>query len=142
VANLSDLTLLAKHWPVLFGRGLDPSSLLEAPGVLQARSGRTDHVDSKTPEIRRALSALSRLQELARAGRQREAAILAYTHVVCGPAARTSGEAYVALGVRYDRSRKPVTPARRQRLLEQGLRLYAAAVAAWGKKTLTAGCTT
>jgi hypothetical protein len=129
--HLGDLTLLARYWPQIFGRALNPESILEGLHAPRAQSGRSDHLDDHTPEMRRALRGLATLERLGRNGHRREASILAYCHVVCGPVALTSGEAYVAIASHYSKSKKPVTPSRRQKLLEQGLRLYTAALKVW-----------
>ena len=127
VVRLVHLDLLARFAPQLFGRALS----LETMGEALARSGRSDRIDAKTPEMRLALEAFARLLRL-RDTHPDDAAILAYLRVICGPEARKSGDPY--LEVARLGQRRPSGPLRaddRARLLLAGLQRYQRAMAVW-----------
>jgi hypothetical protein len=124
--DLNDLEFLAKHWSVLFGRSLDPNTVLGVQGLTLHRADRLDTIDEKSLELQAAFRALDRLLELSEnPSQRRDAEILLYTRVACGSKARQSGEAYLVLAQAYSTTKpKTLTEARRKKLIEQGRYLY------------------
>lgn len=132
--HLSDLDFLAKHWPTLFGKALDPSGVTGVQGLVLSRSGRLDSVDAKSPEIQRAIRALDRLYELHQEQKTKQAAeVLLYARVVCGEQARLGKAMFLALGLAYRSAPKRMTAAKQRALVDVGWRLYDAACAVYRK---------
>ena len=111
MAALFGLDCLARFAPQIFGRALSIEGIF---GSQVAISGRHDHIDSHTREMRAALEALSLLYRLASLGAsgRRAAQILAYTHVVCGDEARAQSDTWVSVGLSFSvKRKKPSCPA-------------------------------
>jgi hypothetical protein len=89
VNPLYDLDELARWWPTLVGRAIDPEYTLVRGGN-RAESGRPDHVDAHHEGLARALQARARLALLrATADGAVHAAVLEFAYVRLGPAFRT-----------------------------------------------------
>jgi hypothetical protein len=97
---LSDLELLARHAPTIYGRALDPDKPTLTP---QPVNGRPDWVDGRSAEIGRAVGALRALLSLSAespSGRQ-TAGVLWLVHVLCGVGA--APRAYVLASAHFGR---------------------------------------
>lgn len=131
MATLSSLDQLARFAPQIFGRALSMDGVL---GTLLASSGRHDHIDRHTYEMREALTALRLLSELCRTDKV-SAQVMAYAHVVCGEEARRRPDTWLMLAQDLTpptRARKsPLTEERRTGLIQVGFALYLAARARW-----------
>lgn len=134
--NLHDLDQLARFWPLLFGRALDPSQVLGVQGLIPVRSGRSDATDAKSPEIQAAIRALDRLYELHQEESSRQAAeVLLYARVACGHEARQSGAVFFQVGFTYAEHRpRKISEERRRMLIFQGRRLYDKACALYQRE--------
>jgi hypothetical protein len=128
--HYQELENLARFGPQIFGRALSLDGVM---GAAVAASGRPDHIDAKTAEIRSALSALGRLQRLANTGPEGLlcAKIIAYSHVVCGVAARGQTDTWVTIGLLAKPRTKALTAHQRQAYASMGLLLYQEARKAW-----------
>lgn len=129
--NLHDLDHLARFWPLLFGKALDPSQVLGVQGLVPVRSGRSDATDAKSPQIQAAIRALDRLYEIER----RAAEVLLYARVACGHEARQSGGVFIEIALAYiEHKPKKISEERRKALLNQGRRLYDKACAIYQRE--------
>ena len=130
MAGFFCLEQLARFGPQIFGRALSLDGVM---GSLSTVSGRHDHIDRHTHEMRQALTALHLLCLLSRSDKE-SASVLAYTHVVCGAQARLLPETWLAVAcvVRYPgRAGGVFGDAKRIRLIGEGLALYTRARAVW-----------
>jgi hypothetical protein len=95
---LSDLELLARHAPTIFGKALDPDKPTLTP---MPSNGRPDWVDARSAEIGRAVGALRALLALDAEGPEghRTAGVLWLVHVLCGAAA--AGRGYVLASAHF-----------------------------------------
>ena len=132
MATLYGLDMLARFAPQIFGRALSLDGVMVS---LIASSGRHDHIDSHTQEMRAALDALSLLSRLASVPDTRQAAqVLAYTHVVCGEAARQQADTWLAVGLQCSGSQRAaasLSPERKSKYIVKGLELYTQASSLW-----------
>lgn len=121
--TLDDIELLARHWPNIFGKALDPSTPLGSRKEFSFQ--RLSPLDANADEIQQALRGLGRLQQLADDPKQRWAAeALFYAHVRCGSELRRSGEVYLTLGLGKKKRPALLSEEKRRALLTKGLRLY------------------
>jgi hypothetical protein len=135
--DLCDLDELARQWPIIFGKSLDPSVVSIGRSSLAERSGRPDFVDEKSPEIQRALRALARLSALSQDSNTRSAAeILFYARVVCGVEARQQGTAYLKIALACRSAPKKMTSTKEKELIAFGRQLYELACAQYRGGTL------
>jgi hypothetical protein len=97
---LSDLELLARHAPTIFGKALDPDKPTLTP---MPSNGRPDWVDARSAEIGRAVGALRALLMVQGEGKvgAQTAGVLWLVHVLCGVGA--AGRAYVLASALYGR---------------------------------------
>lgn len=137
MATLFSLDCLARFAPQIFGRALSLDGVF---GTLVAGSGRHDHIDAHTFEMRCALQALALLSQLAKGEpttERRAAQVLAYTHVVCGEEARQQPDTWLSLGLQVYAPKKlngrPLPPEQAIKYRSLGLRLYGDAKALWGR---------
>lgn len=93
MASLNSLRLLAKHWPVIFGKAQSYESSVTA---LEPSKGRPDFIDAATEEIRIALGCLTQLRSLF-VSHERSAKILMTAHVLWGDRTRLSKDLWVDL---------------------------------------------
>jgi hypothetical protein len=114
---LSDLELLARHAPTIYGRALDPDRPTLTP---QPMNGRPDWVDGRSAELGRAVGALRALLALDAEGPEgrRTAGVLWLVHVLCGTGA--APRAYVLASSLYGRlaplpPEPPLPPTRGKR---------------------------
>jgi hypothetical protein len=123
--SLDDLEMLARHWPVLFGRSMNHEEILGVQGLSQ-NMGRPDHIDDKSPEIQAALRAITRLQQMSADPEQKRLAeVLLYARVYCGATARSTLDFYLTLELRFmQQPPKNLTQARKKKLSHQGALLY------------------
>ena len=131
MASFKILRSLALCWPMIHGRAL---SLGECQGVTLAKSGRPDGIDAKTHEMRQALTALDLLARLALTD-VRAAAVVTYTHVMCGAAARAQREHLSEVGrliIRVAPYRK-ISQALASRIEAAGYVEYIRARDAWAR---------
>jgi hypothetical protein len=130
--NLSDLDELARQWPILFGKAVDPAEAICRRAALMDRSGRPDFIDDKSPEIQRALRALDRLYELhSNPSTQQAAEVLLYARVFCGREARLMGTVYLQIALSYRRTPKKMTPTKQKELVAFGREQYELACLAY-----------
>jgi hypothetical protein len=124
------LTQLARFAPQIFGRALTLDGVTRA---LVASSGRSDRLDGHTPELRQALAALAALQQLATQGEEGilAARVLAYTHVVCGEAARGLAATWVQVGLMARPRKKVLSAHQREVYSTLGLVVYHYARQLW-----------
>jgi hypothetical protein len=96
---LSDLELLARHAPTIYGRALDPDKPTLTP---QPVNGRPDWVDGRSAEIGRAVGALRALLALSAEGPAgyQLASIMWVCRVQCGLAVR-GGLGYVLVSALF-----------------------------------------
>lgn len=134
MASFFGLDQLARFAPQIFGRALSMDGVMSQ---VVASSGRHDHLDRHTHEIRAALEALSALYTLALSSAlgYQHASVMAYTHVVCGEEARALGDTWVAVALKLAPPKKapksPLSPEERTRYQILGLALYGAAREQW-----------
>lgn len=134
MANFFGLEQLARFAPQIFGRALSMDGVMSQ---VVASSGRHDHLDRHTHELRAALEALSQLYTLALSSAlgYRHASVMAFAHVVCGEEARGQGDTWVTVALKLVPPKKPrhgsLSPEERSRYQILGLALYGAARAEW-----------
>jgi hypothetical protein len=136
---LSDLELLARHAPTIYGRALDPDRPTLTP---MPSNGRPDWVDGRSGEIGRAVGALRALLSLSAEGKvgAQTAGVLWLVHVLCGVGA--APRAYVLSSALYGRLSplppEPPLPPSRGKRGSKGLRevdvRQRAAHGAWEKQ--------
>lgn len=128
MASFFGLEQLARFAPQIFGRALSIDGVL---GSLSAHSGRHDHLDRHTYEMRAAFVALRQLCQLADSDKT-SAQVIAYSHVVCGEEARAHAQTWLSLALQLLPPKKsPKTQEQEQRLIAQGLALYGTARDKW-----------
>jgi hypothetical protein len=126
MSEIEDLDMLAKCWPILFGKSLDPGTVL---GVAPTLGGRTDAVDEMSSDLCRAIRALDRLNELAKAPQTLWVAkVLLFARVFCGVKARRNAEVYLRIATLERDLPKRLSPQKRAALLARGIALYDLAV--------------
>ena len=136
MASLYSLDCLARFAPQLFGRALSLDGVM---GCLVASSGRSDHIDSHTHEMRAALEALTLLEGLARSGPDGllVARVISFAHVVCGDEARAQEDTWLSLGLLLKPRKKKaylrVGATERTRYITVGLACYTQARAVWAR---------
>ena len=107
--TLYSLDCLARFAPQIFGRALSLDGMF---GSQVAVSGRTDHIDGHTAEMREAMAALKSLYDL-HGHDPKSAQVLAYTHVLCGDEARRQGATCGKFGESWRGSSKAACPWQR-----------------------------
>lgn len=127
---IRDLDLLARHFPILFGKALDPDGIAAALGYMPV-SGRPGLDHASDHGLSRAIAALRQLQDLAAKSDdgRRAAAILLYSQGIAGPAARRSGAVALAVAQMYANTYKRLTPARLRSMCAKGEALILCAMA-------------
>jgi hypothetical protein len=134
---LSDLELLARHAPTIYGRALDPDKPTLTP---QPVNGRPDWVDGRSGqggELGKAVGALRALLAVQAEGKvgAQTAGVLWLVHVLCGVGA--APRAYVLASAHFGRlgplPPEPPTPPQRGKRTSKGLRVADERQrAAWG----------
>lgn len=102
-------------------------------GCLVAQSGRHDHLDGHTYEMRQAMSALTKLYELHDTN-PLFAQVMLYSHVLCGEEARRLADTWVTLALMVTPRKKrkgPLPVEHRSSYAATGLALYASARSHW-----------
>lgn len=134
MASFFGLEQLARFAPQIFGRALSMDGVMSQ---VIASSGRHDHLDRHTHELRAALHSLSLLYTLALSSAlgYQHASVMAFAHVVCGEEARAQGDTWVTVALKLSPPKKapkaPLSPEERTRYQILGLALYGAARTEW-----------
>jgi len=125
------LEQLARFAPQIFGRALSLDGML---GSLKAASGRSDHIDTHTNEMRAALEALRTLQRLA-VQEPIQAQVLLYGEVICGPEARRRPDTWLqlALFLSPPKKKKTLSLEETSRFVALGLWYYGQARERWAQ---------